>query len=201
MPAKPLVLVPDQSLRIPSKDVIVDKKTIELIESLKSTLFAKTDPKGVGLSAPQIGKNSNVFVTWLAKNPDDDPTEADLHVFINPRIVDHSKETTYGADADDPILEGCLSIPGLYGPVPRWEWVKIEYETVNSSQLPIVHSPLSIEKRIERFTDFDARVVQHEYDHLLGVLFTDYSLKMDLPVYEFVGKKMKEVNKDILKAF
>lgn len=190
---KPLVLVPDQSLRIPSKDVTFDKKTFELITALTDTLVAKTDPKGVGLSAPQIGKNQNAFVTWLAKDPEQDPTMADLKIFLNPVIVDHSKETTYGADAEDPILEGCLSIPGIYGPVPRWEWVKISYQTTD-------HRSQLIEKT-ERFSDFDARVIQHEYDHLKGILFTDYSLKMDLPVYEFVGKKMKEISKDILKAF
>lgn len=195
---KPLILVPNQTLRLPSKDVVFDKKLTELIDSLTSTLFAKSDPKGVGLSAPQIGKNQNVFVTWLARNPEDDPTPEDLKVFINPTIIDHSKETTYGADAEDPILEGCLSIPGLYGPVPRWEWVKIEYDSI---ELTANSYQLSAKKRIERFSDFDARVVQHEYDHLQGVLFTDYSLKMDLPVYEFVGKKMKEINKDIIKAF
>lgn len=190
---KPLVLVPDQSLRIPSKDVTFDKKTFELITALTDTLVAKTDPKGVGLSAPQIGKNQNAFVTWLAKDPEQDPTMADLKIFLNPVIVDHSKETTYGADAEDPILEGCLSIPGIYGPVPRWEWVKISYQTTD-------HRSQLIEKT-ERFSDFDARVIQHEYDHLKGILFTDYSLKMDLPVYEFVGKKMKEISKDILMAF
>ncbi len=190
---KPLVLVPDQSLRIPSKDVTFDKKTFELITALTDTLVAKTDPKGVGLSAPQIEKNQNAFVTWLAKDPEQDPTMADLKIFLNPVIVDHSKETTYGADAEDPILEGCLSIPGIYGPVPRWEWVKIEYSDLSTQETG--------KTKTERFSDFDARVIQHEYDHLKGILFTDYSLKMDLPVYEFVGKKMKEISKDILKAF
>ena len=117
----------------------------------------------------------------------------DLKIFLNPVIVDHSKETTYGADAEDPILEGCLSIPGIYGPVPRWEWVKVRYQTIDHRSQPV--------EKTERFSDFDARVIQHEYDHLQGILFTDYSLKMDLPVYEFVGKKMKEISKDILQAF
>lgn len=193
MSKKPIILVPNQLLRAKSKDVSFDKKLEDLVTALRDTLFAKTDPQGVGLSAPQIGKNANVFVTWLAKNLEDDPTASDLKVFINPQIVDHSKETTYGADADDPILEGCLSIPGIYGPVPRWEWVKIEYSTLETVE--------GGKKIVEKYSDFDARVIQHEYDHLQGVLFTDYSLKMDLPIYEFVGKKMKEVSKDIVKVF
>jgi peptide deformylase len=52
-----------------------------------------------------------------------------------------------------------------------------------------------------RFTGFEARVIQHEYDHLQGVLFTDYSLKFDLPIYEFNGKKMKEIDKKVVEGF
>ena len=65
-------------------------------------------------------------------------------------------------------------MPGIYGPVPRWEWVEVEYEKIENG----VFVP---DKK--KFSDFHARVVQHEIDHLDGILFTDYSLEYDLPVY------------------
>lgn len=194
MAVKPILTVPQEILRKISVDVIFDKKTLELSRELADTLFAKNNPKGVGLSAPQIGKNKRMFVTWLAPDPEDDPTPENLEVFINPVIIGQSKEVTFGPDKDDPILEGCLSIPTLYGPVPRYEWVEVQYQTLEGN----LGSPIS---REQCFTGFAARVIQHEFDHLEGILFTDYSLKHDLPVYEFIGKKMKEINKDIVKAF
>jgi peptide deformylase len=194
MAVKPILTVPHEILRKKSVEVVFDKKTLELSRELADTLYAKNNPKGVGLSAPQIGKNKRMFVTWLAPDPEDDPVPADLEVFLNPVLTEHSVEVTFGPDEDDPILEGCLSIPTLYGPVPRFEWVEVQYQTLDASFQSLVASQ-------RRFTGFAARVIQHEFDHLEGILFTDYSLKHDLPVYEFVGKKMKEINKDILKAF
>ena len=189
---KPILTVPNSILRAKSKDVSWDKKTQDFVQALSKTLLAKTNPRGVGLSAPQISKNWNLFVTLVSKN-DEDASEKDLRVFINPVVIDSSKEMTLGSDGDEPFLEGCLSIPGLYGPVPRHEWVVVEYQT------PTENNALVSVKT--KFSDFAARVVQHEYDHLQGVLFTDYSQKLDLPVYEFVGKKMKEIDKSILKAY
>lgn len=205
---KPILTVPNEILRATSKDVVFDKKISEFVSDLSSTLFAKDNPKGVGLSAPQIGKNWNVFVTWLAPDPEDDPTPSDLKVFINPSLTDHSTETTFGPDEDDPVLEGCLSIPTLYGPVPRFEWVEVEYATIQVSGIrsqvlgnktdTLYLEPKTLRKR---FSGFEARVIQHEYDHLQGMLFTDYSLKYDLPIYEYSGKKMKEIDKKIIEGF
>lgn len=75
-------------------------------------------------------------------------------------------------------------MPLLYGPVPRWEWVEVEYHGLIGDQL--------VEKK-ERFDGFHARVVQHEIDHLDGILFTDYSLQYDLPVYREEGKELVEI--------
>jgi peptide deformylase len=149
-----------------------------------------TNPRGVGLSAPQLGKNWNLFVTWLNADPDKDATPQDLRVFINPKITNVSQQVTFGEDKDDPILEGCLSIPQLYGPVPRHEWIEIRYDTLENDD---------IRQKEERFESFMARVVQHEYDHLEGVLFTDYSLKYELPVYEHRGKSMVPINLNLIR--
>lgn len=200
----PILTVPHEILRKQSTEVTWDKKTQEIANALQDTLFAKENPKGVGLSAPQIGKNKRMYVTWLAQDPEDEPTHEDMIIFINPVITSRSSELTYGPDPEDPILEGCLSIPTLYGPVPRHEWVEVAFETLQrtaNSEQPAVNSKLSAKKREQRFSGFSARVIQHEQDHLDGVLFTDYSLKYDLPIYEFTGKKMKEIDKKIAEGF
>lgn len=186
--------VPNQILRTVSSETIVDRKTVEIIKDLRDTLLAQDNPKGVGLSAPQIGKNIRVFITLLAENDDEEPTPKDIKIFINPVIHETSKEFTFGPDPDDPILEGCLSIPKLYGPVPRHSWVKTSYETID------LKTPTEIKKVEARFKDFFARVIQHEQDHLNGVLFLDHSFKHDLPIYEQKGKSMIKANRDIVKS-
>lgn len=197
----PITTVPAQVLRTKANQVNWDKKAIEISKSLAQTLMAKDNPKGVGLAAPQLSKKMRMFVTWLAQNPEAEPSPEDMLVFINPVLTATSKEMTFGPDKDDPYLEGCLSIPGLYGPVPRHEWVEVEFETVPYPQLSAANDQRPTEKRVQRFSDFAARVVQHEYDHLEGILFTDYTLQFDLPIYEFKKKKMTEIDKEILKSF
>ena len=84
-----------------------------------------------------------------------------------------------GADGSE-RFEGCLSIPIFYGPVPRYEWVEVEYQGLTNLELK--NQP-KIKMKKARFGDFDARVIQHEYDHLEGILFTDLVLKNNLPIY------------------
>jgi peptide deformylase len=187
-----LTLVPSEILRAKSTDVVCDRKLTGFIKDLSETLYKHENPKGVGLSAPQIGKNWNVFVTLLSPNLDEESSLKDLRVFINPVVIGVSNEITLGEDEEEPILEGCLSIPSIYGPVPRHEWVELEYDVINGD---------GFQKQQEKFTGFFARVVQHEYDHLRGVLFTDYSLKHDLPIYEHRGKKMIEIDKSFIKTY
>lgn len=185
MAIKKLTLVPHAILRAKSSDVEFDKKTKELLTNLQDTLLYQSSPKGVGLSAPQIGKNKNVFLT-LEK-------ETQITFFLNPQITAVSKEMTLGQDEEDePILEGCLSIPNIYGPVPRHEWIEVSFVTLKNNEF-VAQSG--------KYHDFTARVIQHEIDHLHGVLFTDYILKLDLPLYEHKGRKMVEIDKEFAKAF
>jgi peptide deformylase len=88
--------------------------------------------------------------------------------------VGHSPKLELGGTENDTPLEGCLSIPGIWGPVPRYSWIEIGFETPEKGTL--------VTKK-QRFEAFPARLVQHELDHLDGILFTDYSLKYDLPLY------------------
>lgn len=190
--SKKLIIVPNQTLRKHSVDVRYDKKLLTLMKDLSDTLVEQDNPKGVGLSAPQIGKNWNVFATLLSPDVQKEASPKDVRIFINPKILSVSKEKTLGDDNGEPVLEGCLSIPMIYGPVPRHTWIETEFDVVENGMF---------KKRQERFTDFFARVFQHEYDHLRGVLFTDYSLEFDLPVYELRRGKMVEIDKSTIQIY
>ena len=181
---KKIITIPHPSLRKKSKPVTrVDKKLLSFVSELKETLYRKRNPKGVGLAAPQVNKLWRIFVTNIDE----------IEVFINPKIVKESKEITLGPDEDDPVMEGCLSMPKLYGPVPRNTWVEVEYQFVDGDKLS---------NKKERLEDFKARVFQHELDHLNGILFTDYSIEYNLPVYkESEKEKYEEVDHALLELF
>lgn len=121
----------------------LDKTHKKLIEKMKKTL-AKEET-GVGLAAPQVGKNLRIILAVLGKK---------TTVLINPEIITHSTTT----NKDD---EGCLSIPSTFGTVERWN--KIEVKFYDEKFLP----------KTRILNDFDARIVQHEIDHLDGILFID----------------------------
>ncbi len=175
-----LVTVPDNRLRQKSIPVTgLTQAAKQLIHDLSDTLLKKDDPPGVGLSAVQIGELKRIFITYLPpifdlKHTDKHTPTPELHIFVNPEIVSHSKEQTLGEDEEHPALEGCLSVPALYGPVLRYQTVTLKYQTLVDDQL--------IEKT-NTFSHFYARVIQHEYDHLDGILFTDYTKKTTSELY------------------
>ena len=181
-----IITVPNPTLRSVATPVTsIDKKLIQFLKEMEATLLDTHNPKGVGLAAPQVDKLKRIFSLNLVED------NRDLRSIINPVIIDHSMEITLGPDPEDPYLEGCLSIPGIYGPVPRWLTVQLQYEVIENGELV---------RKEEEFEDYAARVVQHELDHLDGVLFTDYSLKLDLPLFKEKnrGKKMEEIDKSVL---
>ena len=182
---KPIVHMPHPSLRQPAKSVTeVTPELTKLIANLEETLAKTRNPRGVGLSSPQIDERLAVFSTLL---PDDEQDgKPVMHSYINPKIIKNSGQKTFGPDPKSPILEGCLSIPLIYGPVPRYSWVELEYQIIDKDHLKTVKA---------RFADFSARVIQHEFDHLQGVLFTDYSLQFGLPVYQEVKNKLELIDK------
>ena len=192
-----IITVPHPALRKKSADIkIVDKKIIQFLDQLKLTLQEKTNPSGVGLAAPQVDKNIRVFCTNLPIGNDLETAEgkSQIKIYINPVIVKHSQKTTFGPDQNDPILEGCLSIPSLYGPVPRWQSIELEFDQIINQEL---------KRTSEHYTFFPARVIQHELDHLNGILFTDFSLYYDLPIYQEDEKKRKliEIDKKMIELF
>lgn len=186
-----IVSVPHQALRKTAVSVTtVNRELTTFIAALTQTLVRKDNPRGVGLAAPQVDKNLAVFTTLL-----EDETGAEVsRVFINPTLIDASEELVLGPTKDEARLEGCLSIPGIYGPVPRHQTTKFRFQIVVENELIT---------KTEVFSDFAARVMQHEYDHLNGILFTDYSLRYDLPVYKENDrtKKLEEIDPSVCELF
>ena len=106
----------------------------------------------VGLAAPQVGVNKRLIVVSLMKTYEDDTFRT--IAMINPEIVEHSEERCMDK-------EGCLSVPGESGEVERWNWVKITFLDPEGKKYAM------------KLTDLAARIIQHEIDHLDGILFTD----------------------------
>lgn len=184
MPMAKIITVPNPILRKISQPVdISSKKSRRIIKEMETFLSAEKNPKGVGLSAIQIGKPLNVFCLYLPKSGNPQEKESyRLTSFINPQIIKVSKNKTLGPDKNKPLLEGCLSIPDIWGPVWRHHWITIKWQdktgTLNQTT----------------FSAFEARIIQHEYDHLRGILFTDYSLRDRLPLYEAEGEKLRQLS-------
>lgn len=139
----------------------LDKKLTKQIATLIKILKSAKDPEGVGLSAPQVGINRRFFIITLKGVPE---------IFINPTLSNFSKATLLDVHrkSKDRWLEGCLSVPRLWGFVNRPYTVEIDYLTPADGNL---------EKRHRKLEDVDASYVQHENDHLNGILFTDRILE------------------------
>jgi peptide deformylase len=172
---KKIVQSGDPILRAKSRPVYgVDKKVKDLIKDLKDTLSVQKDPEGVGLAAPQIGKNVQVFIC----------NYKDFNkVVINPVILSIEKQKAKDSKKESKreILEGCLSLPYYYGPLKRAKAVTVEYLDEAG------------EKVTEKFEGFNAQIILHEIDHLNGVLFIDHLLEEKQPLYKVDGDDWEEV--------
>ncbi len=162
---KPIVTVPHIVLTEPAKPVAVFDATLKtLISEMKQTLLATKNPKGVGLAAPQIGAPYRVFVTR--------PTEkSEVRVFINPEIDQREGETD-GVPERENKLEGCLSIPAIWGRVKRAQTLTLHYQDEQGKP----HK--------EKFSGFLATIIQHETDHVNGILFTRRVLEQKGKLYQ-----------------
>ncbi|MDE2590718.1 MAG: peptide deformylase [Patescibacteria group bacterium] len=143
----------------------IDKAITTLIEEMEETLVNTTDPEGVGLAAPQVGKSLQLFVIKQSK-------EAPFSVFINPVIetLGQLKETEM--EKKHSRLEGCLSLKDIWGTVKRAPKVKVSYIDEHGS------------KHTRTFDGFFAVIVQHEYDHLQGFLFPKRTLEQGGKLYK-----------------
>ncbi|MDZ4839091.1 MAG: peptide deformylase [Bacteroidota bacterium] len=147
----PIVVLGNPVLKKQAEDITTGYPDIQLL--LDNMFETMDNAKGVGLAAPQIGKSIRVFIVD-AGGMDEDKYKNFREVFINPEITEESGETWK-------FEEGCLSIPGIREMVERPEIIKITYLDRNF----ISHTTV--------FDGIAARIIQHEYDHIEGVLFTD----------------------------
>jgi peptide deformylase len=149
----PIVVYGHPILRKVALEITSDYPALkQLIEDLFETMYYS---EGMGLAAPQIGKSIRIFV--IDGNPvaEDEPSLADFKkVFINANISERCGEL-------QPMNEGCLSIPNLREEVMRESHIRISYYDENW------------EYHNEVFDGYKARIIQHEYDHTEGILFTD----------------------------
>jgi len=124
-----------------------------LITNMFETMY---HAEGVGLAAPQVGLPIRLLIIDLAPFKEDEPELGEFKVImINPQIIERSEDEITAE-------EGCLSIPGIHESVSRASKIKINYFDENFAE------------HTEVFEAYKARVVQHEYDHLEGHLFTDH---------------------------
>ena len=174
----PIVTVPNPILRQKSGEVENTPQVKKLVKRMIASLIDdKGELVGVGLSAPQVGFNWRVFVTInQAKKV------KPFRVFVNPVIVEYANKLTDGVPESKFKMEGCLSIPGIYGLVRRPKWVVVRYwDWDEKGRL--------IEKQ-ERFEGLVATVIQHEYDHLEGILFVDRVKEQGNKLYKVVVDEM-----------
>lgn len=182
----PIIAYGDPLLKKESEEITKEYADLDkLIEDMYETMY---EASGVGLAAPQVGRSIRLFVVDGSSFADDedeeepDPRAKNMEhfkkVFINPVIEDETGEE-WG------FAEGCLSIPTIREEVFRKERVVISYYDQNW------------ELKEETYEGYAARIIQHEYDHLEGVLFTDHlsPLKRRL-----LTKKLQNISKGDVKA-
>lgn len=151
----------DKVLREKSSSIEkIDEEILKILDDMVETM-AKAE--GVGLAAPQVGINKNMFVLGVG--------DGKIRKVINPKFIELSEKM----EEND---EGCLSIPGIYKKVCRPSLVKIEYTNEKG------------EKVVEEATGLLARAFQHEYDHLQGELFVD---KLSPVAKRLVSGKLKKL--------
>ena len=156
----PIIAYGDPVLRKLGKSIDKEYPALEsLLENMFETMYGA---KGIGLAAPQIGLPIRIFIVDATPFKDDEELELEernflstfKQVFINAQIIDET--------GDEWVFnEGCLSIPNVREDVFRNETVKIEFLDEK------------FEKHTKEFSGIAARIIQHEYDHIQGILFTD----------------------------
>ena len=175
----PIVAFGSTVLKKKAKDLSNDYPNVkQLIENMWETMYASN---GVGLAAPQIGLSLRLFVVDTAPFADDETLdiidvkilESFKKVFINPTIIEEDGEIWE-------FNEGCLSIPDVREDVSRHERIKINYLDEHFMPQNLILSGLV------------ARVIQHEYDHIEGILFTD---KLSTLKKRIIKKKLENISK------
>jgi len=168
-----LVTVPHPALIRATKPVpTVDRKIQGIVKEMTRVLESCKDPEGVGLAATQVGLSLRLFITKPYP-------QSKVRAYINPRILKAAETTTRRKNA----LEGCLSVTNTWSNIERPKWVLLEYQD------------LAGQIKTEKFMGWEAQIIQHEMDHLQGVLFTHRAMEQDKYLYriEKNGKGKEEL--------
>ena len=147
-----IILEGDPRLRQSAAEIVtIDSRLQRIAQDMHETMIAAP---GVGLAGPQVGIMERIIVVFVPGEYIGEGEDDVSYTFINPEIVAHTDEMEIGT-------EGCLSIPDIVGDVPRWTEIQVQATELDG------------ETYIIEEYDWVARVIQHEIDHLNGILFTD----------------------------
>ena len=164
-----VVQAPNEVLSAKAKRVEkVNKDVLTLIENMKETLVAQTDPEGIGLAAPQVGESVQIFIVKYDE-------QAPFEVYINPKLTlgkEKAVAKRVNKSKEREKLEGCLSLKIIWGTVKRSKKVHMEW----MDEKAMTHKAT--------FSGFYATILQHEYDHLHGILFPRRVLEQNGQLYK-----------------
>lgn len=163
-----ILTAPHPSLRQCAKEVREwNKKTQKEVAEMTALLKRTTDPKGVGLAATQVGLDKRLFILL-------DEAKQTTKIFVNPKVLSQSKKmlSQVYRKKKDRWLEGCLSIPKIWGFVDRSYSIKLKYFIPKQTE-----GKWSLSEQIADLKDIESAYAQHEIDHLNGILFTDRILE------------------------
>jgi len=177
-----IITVPNQVLLSHTKPVEkIDERIKKIVHDMEKILIAQNDPPGVGLAGNQVGLNISLFLIKPSE-------KAKVTAFINPTIL---KRTDLFKDSHKKVrpykkkkkvkLEGCLSIPRIWGPVKRADRIFLHYQDITGKE------------HLKWFTGFEAIIIQHEIDHLNGVVFTQRSLEQKGQLYREENEKLVKI--------
>ena len=180
----PIIAYGDPVLRKTGKEITKDYPNLDvLLENMFETMY---EARGIGLAAPQVGLPIRIFIVDATPfEEDEELTEKERaflskfkEVFINPKIITETGD-------EWAFSEGCLSIPDIREDVFRNDTIKIEYLDKN------------FKKHIKEFDGIVARIIQHEYDHIEGILFTD---KLSSLKKRLIKSKLTNISKGKIKV-
>ncbi len=167
-----IIIYPNPILKRKSEDVKeFDAILHKLLDDMYETMINK---EGIGLAAIQIAEPLNIFIINLARE-DNKQYREDLIEFINPKILKTEGETIY--------QEGCLSVPGFYEDVKRFDTIEVEYFDRNGKKIN------------ERLDGLKSIAFQHEFDHLQGKLFVERLSFLKRKKFDKEWKKMQKKKK------
>jgi peptide deformylase len=156
MHTKPIVIAGNPQLREPNSPIDKQLFNSAQAQNMVDILFATMKAhNGAGLAAPQVGLSYQLLVYGFDHNPRyPDQAPVPLTAMFNPKILNQSEMMIE-------IYEGCLSLPELRGLVPRYEWVEVQAQNSKGEMFT------------KKYHGFEARIIQHEIDHLKGTLFVE----------------------------